>query len=289
MNALNYFKKEKIHDVFLGYCKNGNLAMIKQLVLSPLTSESISSHIISHCLTLTCETKHLDIIDYLLTSDDLIQKADIDFNNNKAIHAACYTGNLELVEYLLTSPRLKKHANIHYDFCLIDACANGHLNVVSYLLTSSKLKEHADIHAVSQACFTKAVRKGQLAIVNYLLTSPELSEHVSIENKNNALLELCCLNKQFHILDYLLKSPALKTHLDLYQEPSIWLNCFTKEKYEHLHYLIFDYKVQLTEKIKSCIKDKPEIQKMFDLRAFQDNLTEQLSTKSSVIQNKHKL
>lgn len=288
MNRLNHFNKEKIHDIFWGYCKAGNLEMIKQLVLSPLTSESISSHIISHCLTLTCETKHLDIIDYLLTSDDLIQKADIDFNNNKAIHAACYTGNLELVEYLLTSSRLKKHANIHYDFCLIDACANGHLNVVSYLLTSPKLKEHANIHAISQSCFTKAVRKGQLAIVNYLLTSPDLIEHATIEDKNNKLLELCCLSKQFHILDYLLRSPALKKHLDLYHEPSIWLSC-TKEKYEHLHYLIFDYKVQLTEKIKSYIEDKPEIQKMFDMRAFQDNLAEQLSIKPSTIQNKHKL
>ena len=90
---------------------------------------------------------------------------------NEALINACNKGHLDVVKYLLTSDELKEHADIHaYNGSGFKrACEFGHLDVVKYLLTSDELKEHTDIHAENDYGFKHAFWYGHLDVVKYLI------------------------------------------------------------------------------------------------------------------------
>ena len=125
---------------------------------------------------------------------------------NEVFINSCQKGHLEIVQYLLTSADLKEHANIHADndlgFRL--ACENGYLELVKYLLTSPDLKEHADIHADNDYGFRLACARGQLEVVKYLLTSPNLKEHADIHANNDSGFRLTCNYEQLEIVKFLI-------------------------------------------------------------------------------------
>ncbi len=131
---------------------------------------------------------------------------------NKVFINSCQKGHLEIVQYLLTSPDLKEHANIHADndlgFRL--ACENGYLEVVKYLLTSPDLKEHADIHADNDYGFRLACARGQLEVVKYLLTSPNLKEHADIHANNDSGFRLTCNYGQLEIVKFLILDMSIE-------------------------------------------------------------------------------
>ena len=55
---------------------------------------------------------------------------------NEVFIDSCAYGHLEIVQYLLTSPDLKEHANIHAqdDLGFRWACEQGYLEVIKYLI-----------------------------------------------------------------------------------------------------------------------------------------------------------
>ena len=118
----------------------------------------------------TCRAGNLDVVKYLLTSDELKEHADIHADDYGFV-LACEYGHLELIKYLLTSNELKERTNIHTkDDCGFQSvCENGYLEVVKYLLTSDELKEHADVHAWNDSVFRWACETGRLEVVKYLI------------------------------------------------------------------------------------------------------------------------
>ena len=66
-------------------------------------------------LTLACRRGHLDIVKFLLTSDEVKYHADIHRYGDEPIKSACEWGELEIVKYLLESSDLEEHANIYAD------------------------------------------------------------------------------------------------------------------------------------------------------------------------------
>ena len=111
---------------------------------------------------------------------------------------ACESGHLDVVKYLLTSPDLKEHANIHAreDSGFNWACENGRLEVVKYLLTSTDLKEHADIHANSDWGFRVACENQKYAVINFLVVdmnynlSMDVRKHINSLNNKEEIFNL---------------------------------------------------------------------------------------------------
>ena len=139
-----------------------------------------------------CENGQLEVVQYLLTSAELKEHAEIHARSYLGFRIACRCGHLEVVQYLLTSPELNEHADIHASNNLgfIWACENGHLEVVKYLLTSAELTEHVDIHASNDEGFICACRYGRLEVIKYLIIDMNIEKTIHIEtylneNKDN--------------------------------------------------------------------------------------------------------
>lgn len=128
-----------------------------------------------------CIEGELEIVQYLLSSTDLKQHADINDEDCLAFCFACSTGNLDIVKYMLTSPELKIHVNINAKEGepLSWACENGQLEVVKYLLSSSDLKEHANLHINNDNPFAAAHMNYHDDITNFLIFG------CNIERNNN--------------------------------------------------------------------------------------------------------
>lgn len=68
---------------------------------------------------------------------------------NAKLLNACFWGHLEVVQYLLTSPELKEHADIHYKNdvgmnALKVVCVWGRLDVVQYVVIDMNTKIDED-------------------------------------------------------------------------------------------------------------------------------------------------
>ena len=120
---------------------------------------------------------------------------------NKQFINACQNDDLEIVQYLLTSPELTEHANIHAKnhegFRL--ACEKGHLEIVQYLLTSPELTEHADIHAQDDLGFRWACARGHLEVVKYLILDMSIEKTKHIEDYLNKNQDNKCVKEAIEL------------------------------------------------------------------------------------------
>jgi hypothetical protein len=90
------------------------------------------------CLRYACDKGQIEVVKYLLTSDELVEKSNINVENDYPFTVACMRGDFELVKYLCSSPELKKHSNInsnnqHGNGILI-AYEDNHMDIVRVLV-----------------------------------------------------------------------------------------------------------------------------------------------------------
>ena len=62
---------------------------------------------------------------------------------NQVLISACYDGNLEVVQYVLTSEDLSEHANIHYnrDNPFYWILFKGHVDIIEYLVNDFNIEK----------------------------------------------------------------------------------------------------------------------------------------------------
>ena len=143
-----------------------------------------------------------DIVEYQLMTQEKL---------NKEFYIACNYGNLELVKFLLTSQELKQHAIIDSDnnagFKL--ACICGNLNIIRYLVTSPELEKNVNVHVHNDICFKWALDLEFIEIINFLVyeqdikVTNEMIEHMNeqtIENSND-LEKLILISKVEKMLE----------------------------------------------------------------------------------------
>jgi ankyrin repeat protein len=109
----------------------------------------------------------------------------------KRFRLACLSGRLDIMHYMLTSNELKQNIDIHTgeDFALRMACKKGYLEVAQYLLESPELKEHADIHVYKDIAFRQASENGHSDIYKYLLKF-KLEEELEINEIKNKKMKI---------------------------------------------------------------------------------------------------
>lgn len=90
---------------------------------------------------------------------------------NHHFSSACIKGDLELVRFLLTSNELKNNADIHYmsDISFYWACGHGHLAIVKYLLHSPELRENVDMNCDNNNPFKNACLSKENNIIDYFI------------------------------------------------------------------------------------------------------------------------
>jgi hypothetical protein len=94
---------------------------------------------------------------------------------NNGLFSACQNGRLDEVQYLLTSPELKENADINFGDDsyignpLTNACFGGHLEIVQYLLFSKTLKENVKIANFGTSAFEAAFLNNHIHILKYLI------------------------------------------------------------------------------------------------------------------------
>lgn len=116
-----------------------------------------------------------------------LEQYDID----QCLIDACESKDMNLVQYLLTSPELSKHADIH-TMChgengspLRVAFHNKHFDLANYLLTSPDLKEHANIHVSHDVIFRSAFFKKQTDILDCLVFDYQINRTTNIDSLIN--------------------------------------------------------------------------------------------------------
>lgn len=122
---------------------------------------------------------------------------NVSYNNDQLLRQACYRGNIELVDFLLTSPILLDKANIYAceNECIVEACSYGYLDIVKFLLTSDKLTEKSNIHTSKDLPFLLAVHEEKIDIIKYLIFdykipyTIEIQKILSTPNANNSLVQ----------------------------------------------------------------------------------------------------
>ena len=105
---------------------------------------------------------------------------------NWNLQQVCKSGDLDAVRYLLTSDKLPKKAEMEDDPGFTWACYYGHLPIVKYLLTSPELKKHVDIHLEDDYPFAACLKQKQLEILKYFIfdmnirRTPNIDLHLAL-------------------------------------------------------------------------------------------------------------
>lgn len=211
---------------------------------------------------------------------------------NTALKTACEMNDFDMVEYLLTSDDLKIKPDIevgsilnHSNQPLISAAKNGNLKIVRFLLESEKLKKKAYIHACNDEVLLSAMKNNHVDIVDYLLNKKYLKStifHVAYTN-----LYQCAKTSANDVIFYLLKNKNKflpKSNIKDFKdcEYNLLFN-IKKEDNELLMYIILKYDMDITNKIKEKLNndDYLYIRKLIEKKDLINKLEKNLEIKNN--------
>ncbi len=104
---------------------------------------------------------------------------------NEIFSRACKNNHLNLVEYLLTSDNTKDFHEIHLKDSkgMILAAQRDYSDIVKFLLHSTKLSKHADIHADNDILLITAYNAERTELVKYLILDCNIEKTPAIQEK----------------------------------------------------------------------------------------------------------
>lgn len=137
---------EILNKQLLNACNKGNLAYIKKIAGREDIDLDYRNDYGYTALTYACLYNHLDIVQYLLSSQDLTHHANINktcTQGRTPLMYACSNGYLDIVKYLTSSPELKEVANLYHKRnrlnALMCALVKSHYEVARYLIVEKNM------------------------------------------------------------------------------------------------------------------------------------------------------
>lgn len=139
-----------------------------------------------------CRDGQLEVVKYVLTSDELKVRADPTSGDSFSLRfasAGTTKTHFEIVKLLLTGSSSTLDIHVLHDYPLKAACQHGNLQTVIFLLTSPTLTEHADPYAMANDgqysdSLAFAASHHQQAVVEWLIneygfmSSPETIQYL---------------------------------------------------------------------------------------------------------------
>jgi hypothetical protein len=83
---------------FLKACKNGDITTLKSLDYSKIDIHAYNEHAFQHA----CSNGHLNIVKFLLSSEETHRHINIHADDELAFRLACENGHLPIVKYLIS-------------------------------------------------------------------------------------------------------------------------------------------------------------------------------------------
>jgi ankyrin repeat protein len=99
-------------------------------------------------LTLACAFGHLDIVQYLLTSQDINKYTDIKSPNFLGFQMACNNGFIEVVKYLTSSPNLNQHIEIEtiQDIGFLTCLQYNQIEILKHFIFDLNIEKNKVVH-----------------------------------------------------------------------------------------------------------------------------------------------
>lgn len=132
---------------------------------------------------------------------------DIDLSKTSGpLSLACAYGQLDIVKYLLTSNDISKNPDINSPNCMgfEMACKNGWLDIVKYLTSSSNLKNCIEIETIEDIGFSSCLESNCIDIIRHFIFDINIkrTEVINIHLQNYPNVEV---ENMFKIRDNHLK------------------------------------------------------------------------------------
>lgn len=90
-----------------------------------------------------CIDNNVELVDYLLFSEDLSNNPKIEARNYQALRDSANKGSFEVIQYLLSHEKINKKELIEArkQVLIRNACHSGNLKLVKYLLETPRLRK----------------------------------------------------------------------------------------------------------------------------------------------------
>lgn len=214
-------------------CQNGHLDIIKFLLTDNTLKEHayINGYLEGHeipftdsPLSLATLYNQFEAVKYLLTSNELSQKASLRIRNDLAFIAACQLPTTKLIDYFCFSNELTEHVDLKNNHTFFkDIFQFGTIENLDYVLDKNIVGFPTT--ETLQTCFEKIrfYETNTSEKLDYLF-SLNGSEYIDIYHNNNEFFRRAIENKDLHALTYIIVNHDVKiyelTHLsDLLNEP----------------------------------------------------------------------
>lgn len=316
---------KNINNEFIEACKQGNLDKVKFLLLVGDERGKADIHARVEKDVLNYMVKDSQGNFHTPPQFELeLMKGPFD----TGVHDACKNGHLKIVDFLLTSKELNEHANIraYNDGLLGVAVKEKHYDIAKYLLLSNKLKMKANINGCYAYALSKAISNRDWDFAKWLLTAPELEERANISGKDNhwlgplkrpkkrknvqviipapklncdSVFAWACFNVDLEAIKFLMQFPELHSYRALKKQRTKH-GLYVDEILERVitsEYInkdgiveVIDYLVNVVggkfPKYKSFLLTRELIKEIYEKKTFHDNLVNDLQESYKIKRNK---
>jgi hypothetical protein len=233
-----------------------------------LTQDELNKALVHACID-----GDLNLAKYLLESDDLNIKADLEFNYRESVKSATLFGRIEIVKYLLKN----KHSD--YSGTIYNSSfETGQLEILKYLFTLPTLKK--DKSHIANMGIIMSATFGQEELLNYFLTDIQFKNINKIKTLSD-IFPSTCEKGHVNILKYLLNYPEFVNNVNV--SDMIYYGIYEACKNNQMavfNYFIFDLKIEMNQHIRDYLveNNRYDIVELFNKRELNRNLHENLET-----------